>query len=90
MASVRAQDHLQIVIITHSWMLVACMRVEPVIAIGPVVRLILVMLGSSITSRCAPRSRGERRRGWLDEEDARAGIEASQAVPITKDVSPPR
>ena len=32
-------------------MLVACMRVEPVIAIGPVVRLTFSILGSSITWR---------------------------------------
>ena len=32
-------------------MLVACMRVEPVMAMGPVVRLTLRIRGSSITSR---------------------------------------
>ena len=37
--------------ITHSWIVVACMRVEPVMAIGPVVRLIFSMRGSSMTSR---------------------------------------
>ena len=32
-------------------MLVACIRVEPVMAIGPVVRLTLRIRGSSMTSR---------------------------------------
>ena len=36
---------------TSNWMLVACIRVDPVMAIGPVVRFTLRMRGSSITSR---------------------------------------
>ena len=41
----------KIVSITQSWMEVACMRVEPVMAMGPVVRFIFSMRASWITSR---------------------------------------
>ena len=36
---------------TQSWMVVACMRVEPVMDIGPVVRLSFSMRGSWMISR---------------------------------------
>ena len=41
----------KIVSMTQSWMDVACIRVEPVMAIGPVVRLIFSMRVSPMTSR---------------------------------------
>ena len=41
----------RIVSIASNWMLVACMRVDPVSAIGPVVRLTFSIRGSSMISR---------------------------------------